>query len=955
MAASGPTAPDSGGEEPRAPPGGRLGRYIVLSKLGAGAMGVVFSAHDPELDRKVAIKLLKFGEWDEDGGRLRLQREAQALARLAHRNVVAVYDVGAHEDQLFVAMEFVSGQTIGAWMGKGDEPRPWREVLRVFVEAGRGLAAAHGAGLVHRDFKPDNGMISDQGEVRVMDFGLARSSTASDVAASVPDDSEALHESAPSTRALASELTQSGAMMGTPAYMSAEQLNRQPADARSDQFSFCVALYEALYGERPFAGASLVELIVAVNEGEIRDAPPGSAVPAWLRKVVVRGLARQPEERYPSMDVLLAAMLADPATQRRRRMVVAGATVGAVGCVGAVAVALSQPPVEVCQGLEDNLVGVWDDTRRAAVNAALVDTGLSYAPSTFKRVGAGLDAYATRWVAARTDACQATHRGEQSAELLDLRMACLNERLEYLSTTTDLLVHADATVVDNAVVAVGNLPTLQRCSDLDALKATRPPPEDPDEARRVAELDTQLRRASALRDAAKYDDSLQEAREVVTAADAVAYAPLQARAWLLLGEVEVLRSDYDDAAQSLGRGYDHAVAERMVPEAARASALLMHMFGYYREQHQQARAWAVQADPLSRAVGTDVARALFLNNRGAMTMAAGRPAQARDDHVRALALRQAALGDEHPVVAESLTHLGNVARDLGQGPAALDYYGRALAIRRRVFGGDHPLVGASLYNMGAAARTMGQIDQAQQWLAQALQIRQAALGPGHPYVASTLYQLGSVARLAGDYARSRQHHAGALAIWRDTLGAEHPDVAWGYSDLGAGAQAEGDLAKARVHYDLALQIRRKSLGPNHPLVASSLNSLGQIALAGGNAQEAQDFHRQALTVADAAESAAQTAESLLGLARGARGRGDDTQAIAHLERALALAREVTLAPARLDEIRFALAQVLADAEPQSLRDAARALSLAEAARFDYGEQAGQRRAERDAWLARVAP
>ncbi|MBL4684598.1 MAG: serine/threonine protein kinase [Nannocystaceae bacterium] len=313
LTASGPGPGGSRSGDPNAPAGGRLGRYIVLSKLGAGAMGIVFAAHDPELDRKVAIKLLKLGEWDGNDARLRLQREAQALARLAHANVVAVYDVGVHENQLFLAMEFVSGQTLGAWMRSAPQPRPWRDVVHVFVQAGRGLAAAHGAGLIHRDFKPDNGMISDDGHVRVMDFGLARASASPESKAPAEKTNPETEPSPPETRALASELTQSGAMLGTPAYMSAEQLNRQPADARSDQFSFCVAVYEALYGERPFDSRNLVELIFAVNQGEVRDAPQGSSVPAWLRKVVVRGLARSPEDRHVSMQALLDALAADPA------------------------------------------------------------------------------------------------------------------------------------------------------------------------------------------------------------------------------------------------------------------------------------------------------------------------------------------------------------------------------------------------------------------------------------------------------------------------------------------------------------------------------------------------------------------------------------------------------------------------------------------------------------------
>ncbi|MBL4684599.1 MAG: tetratricopeptide repeat protein, partial [Nannocystaceae bacterium] len=598
----------------------------------------------------------------------------------------------------------------------------------------------------------------------------------------------------------------------------------------------------------------------------------------------------------------------------------------------------------MCTGLDDKLAGVWDDTRRATIKAAVIDTGLSYAPSTWTHVEAALDGYAAQWVAARTDACEATHRGEQSSELLDRRMACLDERLEYLSTTTDVLATADSTVVDHAIVAVSSLPKLRRCADIEALNAKRPPPEDPERARRVTELDTRLAKASALHDAAKYEASLQAVAAIVDEASEVQYAPLQARAWLLLGEVQVQRSEYDLAADSLAKAYDLALGQRMFDEAASASALLMHMFGYYLELHEQGEVWAAQADPLSRAVGTDEARALFLNNRGAMTLAAGRPELARDDHAQALALRRAALGPDHPDVAGSLTHLGNVARDLGNGPEALGYYQSAFSIRERVFGKEHPIVGASLYNMGTAARTMGDSVRAQAWLEQALSIRRTALGPRHPYVASTLYQLGSVARLARNYEQSRIHHEAAFAIWRETLGAEHPDVAWGYSDLGRGALTRGEFDLAREHYTRALQIRESSLGPKHPLVPRSLNALGEVARTRGAHNEARKFHTRALEVATQADSPAQRAESLLGLGLVALATGDHGDAVAPLEQALHVRQSGALSPATLDEIRFALARALWNAESATPLDHRRARELANSATFKHGEQAAQLRA-----------
>jgi serine/threonine protein kinase len=273
-----------------------IGRYVVLARLGAGAMGVVLAAYDPELDRKVALKLLRPRGGDAGAARARLQREAQALAKLNHSNVVAVHDVGVHAGHVFVAMEFVDGQTLGAWTQSA--PRSWRDVVGVFEAAGRGLAAAHASGLVHRDFKPDNVMIGKDGRVRVMDFGLARATEGAVEPARAGD------LPADKSDILATPLTQTGAMMGTPAYMAPEQFGGLEVTTRSDQFGFCVALFEALYGERPFGGETLGALAFNATEGNVRDVGRTRDVPMWLRRVVLRGLSPRPEDRFPDMPRL---------------------------------------------------------------------------------------------------------------------------------------------------------------------------------------------------------------------------------------------------------------------------------------------------------------------------------------------------------------------------------------------------------------------------------------------------------------------------------------------------------------------------------------------------------------------------------------------------------------------------------------------------------------------------
>jgi len=289
-ATSAADAPDDGA----LPTGARLGRYVVLGRLGAGGMGVVYAAWDPELDRRVAVKLLHRRVGGTDGP-ARMLREAQALARLQHENVLAVHDVGQIDDRVFVATELVPGGTLAAWLA--GHP-PFREVLRVFEKAGRGLQAAHAAGLVHRDFKPENVLLGPESRVRVVDFGLARTDTS--------DERTATGSSSGSL--LASPLTQVGAIVGTPAYMAPEQHAGDAVGPAADQFAFAVALWEGLYGERPFAGTTVQAVRAEVLAGRIRPAPRGP-VPRRLQGLLARALEVAPERRYPSMEALLAALV----------------------------------------------------------------------------------------------------------------------------------------------------------------------------------------------------------------------------------------------------------------------------------------------------------------------------------------------------------------------------------------------------------------------------------------------------------------------------------------------------------------------------------------------------------------------------------------------------------------------------------------------------------------------
>ncbi|PRQ05858.1 Serine/threonine-protein kinase PknB [Enhygromyxa salina] len=780
--------------------GAHIGRYVVLDKLGEGTMGVVFAAHDPELDRKVAIKLLKARKHDQAPARARLQREAQALAKLNHRNVVGVYDVGVHAGQLFLAMEFVEGQTLRDWVDS--EPRSWRELLRVTSEAGRGLAAAHGAGLVHRDFKPDNVMIHGDGRVRVMDFGLAR--------AEIHDQGVAPASSSPELEVLSEmqakdgALTQTGTVMGTPGYMARELFEGQSADARSDQFAFCVTLYEALYEERPFPGRTLAELIRAVREGRISPAPRGSGVPAWLRAVILRGLSDQAYARWPSMQDLLDTLAEGPKRRRRRVWAAVGLSAALIGGVWAAAVAVED--ARMCEGVDAELGAVWNDARRAELGARFERSELSYAADAWQRAERGLDDYAQRWQAARAEVCEARRRAQQSSEELRLRVACLDQRLSHLRATIDVLAAADATTVARAVEMVADLPRLERCTDVAALAIDAPPPEDAHLVARVAALEQQLAEAEALEKAGNYRDGLALTAAVTRAAITLEHDRLLARARLREGILQRRAGDFEASEAALVEAYELAGGLRMTAEAAEASASLVFVVGYRLARHEDGRRWAIHAKPLARAAGTDEAEALFLNNLGAVAYGEGDYPGAREQWEQALTIRERAFGADHPKVAGSLNNLGVLAHAEGDFERARGYHERALAIWTQALGPAHPQTSYSLNHLGRVALEQGRYEDARDYHTRALAIREQALGPEHTLVADTLASLARLAEREGELDQALAHDERALAIYERSLGSRHPSVADALTDRGLVLLARGDEAEARASLERALAI-----------------------------------------------------------------------------------------------------------------------------------------------------
>ncbi|HEY3357991.1 MAG TPA: tetratricopeptide repeat protein [Polyangia bacterium] len=879
--------------------GTTVGRYVILDLIGTGGMSVVYSAYDAELDRKVALKLLRP---DTARGahaaevRARLLREAQALARLAHPNVVAVFDAGTFRDEIFLAMELVEGPTLAAWLR---EPRPWRQVVTMFQQAGAGLGAAHAAGLVHRDFKPDNVLVGPDRRARVVDFGLAR--PVADLDGVAADGATERGESA---------LTRPGARPGTPAYMAPEQHRGQAADARSDQFSFCVALYEALYGQRPPAPE---EAIGPAAETRVHAPAPDRRPPAWLRRVVLRGLSAAREDRYPSMGALLAALTRSP----RRRWYRAAGIAAAVVLLGAAGLGVRAHGVRQraqCRA-DARLVGVWDAPRRAATRAAFLATGAPRAATAWRELEARLDAYATAWVAARTAACEATPRGGQSTEVRELRLQCLDWRLEELRALTTLLEQADAMLVAQAGFIVEKLTPLDGCAATTALMRRPRPPRDPRARAQVDELRTRLVKARVLHHAGRAREALVTIREIAAGARAAGHQPVEAEALWALGIALRVAGDIEEAEGVLWQaaavagacGHDEAGAGVWIDliwvSAGRGgNPAKLTMAARYAQQ---------AAAALERLGGLAHLEARLSHSLAMLATERGRFKEAQAHCERNLAL----VGKASPALsswqATALQGLGEVVVAQGRLTEGVALEERALAIRERELGPDHPRLADYLSPLAAARVAQGRPEEGLALARRALALARQGYRAGHPLVGEALAVAGRSYAALGRYDEALAHHREAVALYR-ARGPDDPRAAAAMDDVGTVLRLKGRLPEAALEHQRALAILARAVEPDHPELARGLHELGETL----------------------------------------RLQGEVAGALDALERALAIREKAAIPPADLAATRFALAQTLAAAG----RDRPRARELAVLARAGYAGAEGRHEAQVTAirrWLERV--
>jgi len=837
----------------------RVGRYVVHGKVGAGGLGVVYSAWDPELDRRVALKFVRADRRRDDDGteQRRLLREARSIAQLIHPNVVQVFDVGTHEDQVFFAMQLVDGASVRTWLASG--VRSWEEIAEVFLGAARGLAAAHKASLVHRDFKPDNLVVDADGRAVVVDFGLARSG-----GLSTPTDG-----STPAPRTSAAGSTHS--LAGTPGYIAPELLEGTPATPKSDQWAFCVAFYEALFGAPPSTGDSL--------------APPRTPkVPRRVIRLLERGLQRDPRQRHPSMEDVGDEL------QRALRARTSGAfIVGALVVVGLGAWAYAaRPAAPSCEGGLALAEGIWSDERRTSTLQALEHFGTDYSAAAWPHVERSVDEYLDAWSGMHRDACESTARGEQSAEMLDRRMACLDDRLTELDQGLATIPRGEAAM--NALAIVRGISSVERCADL-ARHAVDDPLRPPEDLRET--LHDVTKGVAALRSmylGGLYQEGHDSATQLIEQAEVIGFKPtiVEAKFW---------RAHFEDDLGQTDASFEHgaevfAAAVEIGHDrlAMRSAWLLGVLEGVRRLDLEAALAQLAVARGFAVRAGLeDTAEwAQLLHSEGYVYSAHGRPKQAVETTLRALEIRERVLGPDHPDVAASLLNLTGDAQSLGQLSEALDYADRCASIYLSLYGPRHPDVAMVKGNRARVLSELGQHEEAASTFRELGALFAEIFGEEHPATETSYTNLGFELLTLNRDDQARQALLAASASATAGGRSHAPPNAWTYQLLCEVELRSGNLEAAEAAVRTALEGYEGFEVP-HMMELPAHTRLARVLLRQDRAQEAIDVAEAGLALLDhndglrgtAYEAAAQVA-----LARALWSAGQNSTAITQAERAL---------------------------------------------------------------------
>ncbi|MBX7080120.1 MAG: serine/threonine-protein kinase [Nannocystaceae bacterium] len=810
-----------------------IGRFALVGQLGRGGMGSVYAAWDPRLDRKVAIKLVDDDRFpDPEDARRRLEQEARTAATLNHPNIVTIYDVGLHAGRVFLAMELVGGGTLGAWL---QTKRPWPEVVAMFVQVGRGLVAAHAAGLVHRDFKPDNVLIGQDGRPRIADFGLAYSRE---------PPREGMRTTARGREGASATVTPR--VMGTPAYMAPEQFEGLPVGPAADQFAFCVALFEALFGRRPFPGNSYQALSTAVCAGELQLPKDTGDVPAALIDVLLRGLEPEPADRFASVELLLQRLERLLGARRRRLTVLAaGLATGIAVAVGfGTAEAVTPRPCENVDALSQR----WGTGDRPRVLASL-------GPSLGGPVVAALDDFTRQLDGKRREVCEATRvLGTQSDEALQLRMACLDRMAARFDGLTHTLGEGgDMSRVDVASVAA-QLPSVDPCDDVETLakltnrNATRSSRDSVAQDQAWTEAVALVERALTRRMLGR-DDAREPAQQAAALAAEHGLFGVRSRALSVLADLEI-EGGNPGAAEPLWReavqlavadGHDDAAVHLMLD---RADAAL------FADRIDEAELHLAYFDAFFGRMTESDARAQIARTaeivRARLALAHGDAEAAR---ARLLAIDDAGLAPLDRRAAWMA--LGTAQRALGQAREAAATWTKLLTLVEAMRGERHVDVAAVLNNLALARLDAGDAREADRLLLRAEDIARAAEGEQSPLLAAIATNRGWAARLDGRFDDAQRQLERSLEIGRATRGARHPAQAFALDQLGELARARHDYPAALEAFAQAGELRDATLGPDHPETATTLLGMGKVLLATGERERAAGALAAALRIVSA--------------------------------------------------------------------------------------------------------
>lgn len=862
--ASGPTG-GAAAVHGRLNAGTALGRYLVLDLLGEGGMGQVYRGYDPKLRREVAIKVL-----NDDGGEAsvaRLVREAQAMAQLSHPNVVPVYDVEERQGRVFLAMELVEGQTLTEWL---KEDRTVEQTLSLLIAAGRGLAAAHAVDLVHRDFKPGNVMVGQDGRARVVDFGIARG--ASEIEAGVSAAMKQVAESWDhSLDSLSAPLTRAGLVLGTPAYMAPEQHHGEAVDHRGDQYAFCVTVYHAISGNRPFRARPDVDLARVKAE---EPPPPLPGVPRHVQRAIAKGLSPKPRDRFDSMSALLAELERLRGSSLRRFGVFGAMGLVLAGTWGFTAWSQAQREA-ACVEAASPIHELYNDQTRASIKTAIENTGLAYASTTAESTLRWLDQHAQQWGEAKQTSCRHSDvEGIWDSQTRARADWCLDGWRTRFSALTERLTVAEIIDVETASERAAGLPPASRCVDEQALVSLTVPPADARDA--LAATQQVLAHAAALIRSERLDEGLGLARQALAEAQDAAFLPVVARAHMAIADALDAQGEFADGSEARKLGY-FAAMEAGSPHLAGAAATgLIFSTGVNLAREDEAQDWYRHAKIALGAAGAaegDLALANAESNIASVDFYAAKVASATPRFEHVLAVREAVLGAEHPQVASVLNMLGSSIARAGDFAAGRVMFGRALQIQRSLYGEDHPSVATTLHNIATGLHVAGDFSAAAEIYEQSLAIRQRSLRPDHPDIGLSLNNLAGIAWELGDKRKSLEISQRALAILEGQYGPSHPRVANSLTGVAGTHVALDEAAQA-----VPLLERAVAIYDAHPRGAKSNEPTARFELAkvlaatGGDAQRARDEANKARRLYaelgdDGTEKLASIDEFLLSLRR----------------------------------------------------------------------------------------